>query len=114
MNLLSVDARLESRMFPSPLMNHVVMAIGAAHVLDEDLLARALTLFEPTSSLDAQLDAAEIAMAIRLIVDKHEEPLRFRPWAKRVLERAATTLEEAGYVTDLAVALSEVAHAAHA
>jgi hypothetical protein len=109
MTLDGVDALLERRMFPSELMNHVVMAIGVAHILNEDLLARALTVFEPSESLDAALDAAEIAMTIRLIVEKHVTALHFRPWARRVLERAADVLEAAGAACDLACALHRVA-----
>lgn len=95
-------------MHPDP-MFLVTLAIGAAHILGEETLARALTLFEPEATLDAALDAAEIGMSLRLCIDKHEEALRFRPWVGRVLEQAAEALEGAAYASDVACALSRVA-----
>lgn len=101
-----VDAELGDVGLP---MHRVNVAIGAAHILNEDTLARALTLFEPDATLDAALDAAEIAMSLRLCIDKHAEALRFRPWAQRVLVHAAEALEGAAYANDIACALASVA-----
>jgi hypothetical protein len=98
-------------------------AAVAAHVVGADLLSRALNEFRPSGELEAYLDAAEIAFACRQ-ADKLQA-LRFRPWAREAIAKAAELLEGAGAAIEVAGALHavaspmsplarEVTHAAHA
>jgi len=104
----------------------MMRASTAAHVLGEETLAKALLEFQPDATIECHFDAAEIAMACRLVDEKCAEALRFRPWARVALSQAAELLEGSGYACDLACALALVArpvsplavevhaHAAHA